>query len=1282
LAEIFISYASADAALAACVVEGIRQASHLIFRDSDREDGIPPGAAWQETLLRKLRHCSAVVFLNSTASRDSKWCHSELMMATALGKRIYSLDLAPELPSHPLLQSFQGIRFEATLDDSIQQLVSNLDLDLDSLAQSLRFKWKRERSPYPGLERMDVDDAGVFFGREDEVRSLVARVSGSPGQAGGNLVPVMGPSGAGKSSLVRAGLVARLAMPRSGWVVAGPFDPWTRPLDHLANRLAALVSGQLTDGECRDRLLNEGIGTVGEWLTDHLDFPAKRLLITVDQAEQLATITPPQAAEEFLAVLERGLRADSPTTVVMTFRSDRFDEMQQLLTVVRLNIHTPFVVDPMRRSQLTRVIEGPAERADLTFAPGLVNRLIDDAVKGSSGEAVDALPLLAFTLREMYVLATQEGRESFTDADYERVGEIEGAIKQRTTVAESLLPPNGVSVLEDLLPRFVTLSEDHPPAGRPVPRYPLTVPEQAAVQILEDQRLLTGAEDTVRLAHEQLITAWPLLARTVAKRRDDLLLQARLERQAKEWKRGTGGLLGRDAADTASKWLKGRAEPGTDGSVIGDYIRASDKTLRRRRRQLISTLSIIMALAVAASAFAVVYRIQRSSAVLQSHLAQSEGMAAEAVNLFSTNAPLAMLLSVQAYERAPTMQARSALIEAAGQPLADLLAEGSNPIASVAFSPDGRALAAGDGGDVGIWDTRTGRRIATLAEGSPVYSVAFSPDGRTLAIGDGGDVRMWDIRTGRRIATLAHGSPVHSVAFSPDGRRFAVGDYGGHVSLWNTRSGRRIATLAEGSPVYSVAFSPDGRMLAVADGGGRVSVWDIRTGRRAVALAEGGLVHGVAFSPDGRTLAAGDYGGHVSLWDTGTGRRTVIFAQGGPVHSVAFSPDGRTLAAGDYGGHVSLWDTGIGRRTVTLAEGSPVYSVAFSPDGRTLAAGDYGGRVGLWDTGTGRRTVTLAEGAPVYSVAFSPDGRTLAAGDYGGHVSLWDIRTGRRTITFAQGGPVNSVAFSPDGQTLAIGGSGGHVGLWDIGSGQKIATLAEGGPVNSVAFSPDGRTLAAADGAGHIGLWDTGRVQRTATLADDNSVVAAVAFSPDGRTLAVGDYSGRVGLWDTDSDQRTAALIEGGTVYSVAFSPDGRTLAVGDRSGDVGLWDIGSGQKIATLAEGGPVNSVAFSPDGRTLAAADGGGDVGLWDTGSVQRTATVAAGSPIYSVAFSPNGQTLAVGDLSGNITLLRQSLSNLTTSMLSRLICREVRTNMTHAQWQANAPGQPYKKTCPAYP
>ena len=1275
MGEIFISHASADALLAARIAEGVRQAGHSIFLDSDREDGIAPGVAWQRTLLRELRICDAVVFLNSRAGQASMWCHSELVIATELDKRVYSLDLSPDLPPHPLLGSLQGIRLDSTIDASIGRLADSLDLD--GLAGSPRLRWERDRPPYPGLAAMDVADAGVFFGREDEVRELVARVDGPLGQRAGNLVIVMGPSGAGKSSLVRAGLAARLSVPQSGWAVASPFEPGIRPLDRLLPRLVALIPGLLTEDECRDRLMSGGMAAFGDWLVNHTEIPTKRLLITLDQAEQLATVTSPEESEEFLSVLGGAMDPGSPVTIVMTVRSDRFDEIQRL-PVIGSAIHAPFVIAPISRSQLAMVIEGPARRADLAFAPGLVSLLIDEAVRGSSGETLDALPFLAFVLREMYDLAVKEDRTVFTEADYKQVGRIDGAIKRRTEAAEASLPPNSEQVLERLLPRFVALSEERLPIARPVPRELLAGGELAIVERLEDQRLLVGTGDTVRLAHERLITAWPRLDTAVTDRRDDLLLQARLERQAADWKHGHGGLLGRDDTVAASSWLASQAEPGTDNTAVGEYIRACRTALRRRRARMVSVLSAIMVLALAASVIAAVAVIQRSDAVSQSHIAQSEEMAAEAIKLLPADGPLAMLLSLQAYERAPTPQAESALIQAGQQPLDDLLVSGS-PVRTVAFSPDGRTLAAGESsGQVGLWDMATGRQTATLAEGSGVYGVAFSPSGRTLAVGDGdGDVGLWDMATGRRTGTLAEGSWVECVAFSPDGRTLAAGDGFGYVGLWDVATGQRTATFRERNPAASIAFSPDGHTLAVGDVIGYVGLWDVATGRQTATLAEGGAVYGVAFSPGGRTLAAGDGGGYVGLWDTATGQRTATLAEGNPAASIAFSPDGKTLAAGDYGGHVGLWDMATGRRTATLAEGSGVYGVAFSPDGKTLAASDSGGDIGLWDMATAQRPSSVAEGSPVRTVAFSPGGRTLAAGDDGGHVGLWDVATGRQTATLTEGKPVQGVAFSPDGKTLAAGDYGGHVGLWDMATGRQTAYLFEGSLVAGVVFSPDGRTLAVGDVDGYVGLWDVATGRRTADVVEGGRILC-VAFSPDGKTLAAGDYGGHVGLWDVATGRQTATLAEGRAAGSVAFSPDGKTLAVGDYGGHVGLWDVATGRRTATLAEGGAVYGVAFSPSGP-LVTGDSLGNVGIWNAANGQRFAKLAEDGAITSLAFSPHGPVLAIGALNGNIVLLRQNLTNLTQRHFTQLICDKVQENMTQAQWADYAPGQPYQKTCP---
>ncbi len=383
--------------------------------------------------------------------------------------------------------------------------------------------------------------------------------------------------------------------------------------------------------------------------------------------------------------------------------------------------------------------------------------------------------------------------------------------------------------------------------------------------------------------------------------------------KAIEWDnhgRDASFLLAGSELEAAEQWLARqsgkRPEPTT---LHNEFVLVSRRhvvrRLRRTRAFTAAALAIVSVLAVTAF-------VLRNQAVRQSQIATSRQLAAEATNLLPTDGPLAMLLSLQAYESAPTPQAESALIQASQQPLDYLLVAG-RWIRNVAFSPDGHTLAAADAlddrGHIGLWDVATGRRIATLAEGSPVGSVAFSPDGHTLAAGDSrGEVGLWDVATGRRIATLtlAEGSPVYSVAFSPDGHTLAAGDYRGEVGLWDVATGRRAATLAEGGPVYSVAFSPDGHTLAVGDNYVHIGLWEVATGQRTATLTETSGVRSVAFSPDGQTLVTGDYVGNVGIWSAVTRQQSANLAEGSTVASLAFSPHGHVLAIGGMNGNIVL----------------------------------------------------------------------------------------------------------------------------------------------------------------------------------------------------------------------------------------------------------------------------------------------------------------------------------------------------------------------------------------
>jgi hypothetical protein len=306
-----------------------------------------------------------------------------------------------------------------------------------------------------------------------------------------------------------------------------------------------------------------------------------------------------------------------------------------------------------------------------------------------------------------------------------------------------------------------------------------------------------------------------------------------------------------------------------------------------------------------------------------------------------------------------------------------VLRASADTVRSVAFSPDGKALAtAGYDNVVRLWDVASGQQRATLSgHRERLLSLAFSPDGRMLASGGTDAVKLWDVSSGRERATFDDRN-VLAVTFSPDGKRLATGGEGdGAVKLREYASGRLRATLS-GVPgddvVFALAFSPDGRVLAAATldmqtepsldlrvvrsgNGTTLTLWDTtaepgpRPIRRVERITE--IVWTVAFSPDGRTLAAGTSEGRLRTWGVATGEEhPPIRAHRKTVHGVAYSPDGKTIATGSLDKTVCLWDASTGALLATFrGHTNAVKCVAFSPDGRTIASGSWDDTARLWD---------------------------------------------------------------------------------------------------------------------------------------------------------------------------------------------------------------------------------------------------------------------------------------------------------------------------------------------
>ena len=625
----FLSYHSPDQALAERLKAAIERrdpASSVFFAPAN----LRAGGYWSAQLAQELAEATAFILLVGERGLGD-WQLPEY--AEALDRRVKSPDFPVVLmllegqtaPGLPFLRQLHWI---VTPDPASEKDMARL-FDAASGSGTRPGELWRYTSPYRGLTAMQETDSDYFFGRKRETVEVLSVLAEAP-----NSLPILlGNSGVGKSSVAQAGVVA--ALKRQAWPEgdAGMPPAWP-PAFHCSRQwcfltirpgaepLKALVEPFLqtwqydtTDPAWEERRsgwinrLLDGKAT----LPGLLDATERRyselgqshppaFFLYVDQSEELYVRAEERhqrrCSELFAAAL-----TDPRLRVMMSMRSDFLGYLQSDAPL--FNARRQIDVPPLREAALREVVSRPAELLSARFETQELVDIITRRTAEDSIKDVGALPLLSYTLDDMWKEMVRRGdgtlrlpAQSF---------ELGGVLVDRANTFLATHPGDEAALRRILTLRLATVRDDGEPTRRRASRSEFSPDEWRLVTALADypNRLLVtvtpaAGETYAEVAHEAIFRRWDKLREWIAAEREFLAWRSGLEAARRAWNDTPDGaknealLMGLPLAN-AQSWLAKRA--GDISEIDSNFIVLSRKAAQRRQRR-VQTLVGALALTV------------------------------------------------------------------------------------------------------------------------------------------------------------------------------------------------------------------------------------------------------------------------------------------------------------------------------------------------------------------------------------------------------------------------------------------------------------------------------------------------------------------------------------------------------------------------------------------------------------------------------------------------------------------------------------------------------------
>src|SRR5262245_29640144 len=624
----FLSYHAPDQALA----ERLKAA--LQRKDTDAQVFFAPsslraGGFWSRALADEIAQADAFILLVGEKG-VGHW--QELEYDEALEKRVKFADfpiilVLLEGQTAPGLPFLRRLHWIITPDPSSEKDVARLFDAAAGTGIRLGELW-RYTHPYRGLAAMEEKDSDYFFGRLPQTVDALSALAG----ARDRLPVLLGNSGVGKSSLAKAGVMAALkrqAWPEEADASGGAWPeafkesrrwcfltlkPGPEPLKSLVE--AFFDTWQFNTGDpARIKYRNAWVELLLDAngktaLSDLLNETERRytelertkppaFLLYIDQGEELYVRAEERQRRRFSEVIAQGV-ADPRLHLLMSMRSDFLGELQKDEPLFK--VHRKIDVPPLRELELRAVVSRPAELLSARFENEKLAEIITRRAAEDSVKDVGALPLLSYTLDDMWtqMVKRDDGVLRLPAQSFE----LGGVLVDRADTFLATHPKSQDELRRIFTLKLATVREGEEPTRRRALRSEFTDEEWRLVSELADHpnRLLVTATPEegatyAEVAHEAIFRRWGKLHDWIVAEREFLAWRTGLEAARRAWQATPDGLKN-DALligatlTPAQSWLGKRSDDIPE--VDRDFIALSCKAAQRRRLRARTLIGVLL----------------------------------------------------------------------------------------------------------------------------------------------------------------------------------------------------------------------------------------------------------------------------------------------------------------------------------------------------------------------------------------------------------------------------------------------------------------------------------------------------------------------------------------------------------------------------------------------------------------------------------------------------------------------------------------------------------------